>query len=181
MNRRLEGSISGDPSSTKAWVRLKSMMKSWTSFDHGFLIECDAMEVGAYEWSDEVQKAFEKLKTMMMTLPTLALSDFNLPFEIETDASRYNIEAQANIPISFFSHTLPMRDQAKLVYERELMVVVLAVQRWRPYLLGRKFVVKTDQCSLKFLLGTKGDTTSAPKMHCQVAKLYILDGLLARA
>lgn len=139
------------------------------------------LKSGAYEWSDEVQKAFEKLKTMMMTLPTLALSDFNLPFEIETDASRYNIEAQANIPISFFSHTLPMRDQAKLVYERELMVVVLAVQRWRPYLLGRKFVVKTDQCSLKFLLGTKGDTTSAPKMHCQVAKLYILDGLLARA
>ena len=32
------------------------------------------------------------------------------------------------------------------------MVVVLAVQRWRPYLLGTKFVVKTDQKSLKFLL-----------------------------
>lgn len=32
------------------------------------------------------------------------------------------------------------------------MVVVLAVKRWRPYFLGAKFLVKTNQRSLKFLL-----------------------------
>lgn len=32
--------LRGDPSLTKARVSLKSMMKSWSSFDLGFLMEC---------------------------------------------------------------------------------------------------------------------------------------------
>ncbi|KAA0060678.1 putative retroelement pol polyprotein [Cucumis melo var. makuwa] len=113
------------------------------------------LKKGGFKWNKDAEESFRKLKSAMMSLPTLALPNFTLPFEIETDASGFGVGAvliQAKRPIAFYSHTLSMRDRARPVYERELMAVVLSVQRWRPYLLGAKFVVKTDQKSLKFLL-----------------------------
>lgn len=107
----------------------------------------------------------------MMTLPFLALPNFNMPFEIETYALGFGIWVvliQAKRPIAYYSHTLAMRDRAKPVYERELLAVVPAVQRWRQYLLGRKFIVKTDLRSLKFLLE---QLVIQPQYHKWIVKL----------
>ena len=90
-----------------------------------------------------------------MSVPMLGIPDFSQSFVLETDALGVGIGAvlmQNQRPMAFFSQALPITHRFKAVYERELMAIVLAVQKWRPYLLGKPFVVRTDQKSLKFLL-----------------------------
>ncbi|KAA0051271.1 ty3-gypsy retrotransposon protein [Cucumis melo var. makuwa] len=108
-----------------------------------------------FHWSEEATKAFEQLKRAMVTLPVLALPDFQLPFEVEIDASGSGLGAvlaQNKRPIAYFSQKLSETAREKSVYERELMAIVLAVEKWQHYLLGHRFVVYTDQKALRHIL-----------------------------
>lgn len=95
------------------------------------------------------------MKLAMTTLPILALPNWNVPFIIETDVSGVGLGvviSQNGHSIAFFSKKLSTRAQNKYIYKREMMAIVLSVQKWRQYLLGRKFTITSDQKALKFLL-----------------------------
>jgi len=38
------------------------------------------------------------------------------------------------------------------IYEKKLLAMVMAVERWRYYLEGRQFIIRTVHESLKFIL-----------------------------
>lgn len=54
-------------------------------------------------------------------------------------------------PIAYYSKLLGPRTQNKSIYEKELMSICLAIKKWKYYLMGRHFIVRTDQQSLCYL------------------------------
>ena len=66
-------------------------------------------------------------------------------------------------PIAYHSQALKGKSLALSTYEKELLALVVAVKKWRPYLLGRPFVIKTDHQSLKYLLEQKIGTPAQQK------------------
>jgi hypothetical protein len=119
------------------------------------------LKKNAFTWDDVAKEAFQNLKSVVIEAPVLALPNFAQPFVIECDASGLGIGAvlmQNGKPIAYLSKALKGRALLMSTYEKELFALVTAIQKWRPYLLGQSFVVKTYQQSLKFLLEQKVGT-----------------------
>lgn len=108
-----------------------------------------------FKWNDATELAFRRLKKTLTSPPVLGLLDFSQIFVIECDASGIGIGAvlsQNNRPIAYFSEALKRSALLLSTYEKEMLAIVKSIQKWRPYLLGKPFTVRTDQRSLKYLL-----------------------------
>jgi hypothetical protein len=128
-----------------------------------------------FAWDEAAAEAFAVLKSAVTTAPVLAMPDFSKTFTVECDASSHGFGAvlvQEGHPIAFFSRPVAPRHRALAAYERELIGLVQAVRHWRPYLWGRRFIVKTDHYSLKFLLDQR--LATIPQHHW-VGKLLGFD------
>lgn len=110
-----------------------------------------------------------------MTAPILAIPNFDAPFEVETDASKMGIGAvlmQNGHPLAYINKSLGLKWQVLSVYEKELLAIVFAIQKWEQYLLGNHFVKRTDKKSLKWLLQQK---VSTPFQQFWLSKLMGFD------
>nr|XP_034889166.1 uncharacterized protein LOC118029398 [Populus alba] len=117
----------------------------------------------AFIWQEEALTAPNTLKQAMTQPPVLSLLDLNQPFVVETDALGSGLGAvlmQVGYPIAFISKALGPRQQALSTYEREMLAILQAVTKWRHYLWGRHFMIRTDHISLKYMLAQKASWTT---------------------
>ncbi|WVZ63768.1 LOW QUALITY PROTEIN: hypothetical protein U9M48_013374 [Paspalum notatum var. saurae] len=107
--------------------------------------------------------------------PSCSYPDFNQAFVVECDTSVSGFGAvlhQGAGAVAFLSRLIAPRHAKLAAYERELIGFVYAVRHWHPYLWGRRFVICTDHCSLRFLLDQR--LTTIPQ-HQWASKLLGFD------
>jgi hypothetical protein len=101
-----------------------------------------------FHWSEATEQAFTKLKEVLTTPQVLSLPDFSQQFLVECDASGIDLGAilsQNSRLVAYFSEALKGSALALSTYEKKMLAIVKVVQKRRPYLLGRLFIVRTYQ------------------------------------
>jgi hypothetical protein len=113
-----------------------------------------------YQWNDECQHSLDTLKENMVTTPILVLPDWEKTFHVHVDSSVIAlgaILAQLGVGdldhlIAFASNKLSDSEQNYNMTEREGLVMVYALQKYRYYLLGKHFNMFTNHSALKYLV-----------------------------
>ena len=112
-----------------------------------------------FEWLQACEAAFDKLKTMLVSPPIMRSTNWDLPFETMCDASDYAIEAvlgqredKKAFVIYYASKTLDSAQSNYTTTEKEFLVVVFALEKFRSYIVGSLITIFTDHAVLKYLL-----------------------------
>ncbi|GJT16978.1 reverse transcriptase domain-containing protein [Tanacetum coccineum] len=112
-----------------------------------------------FVFSKDCIDAFQTLKKKLTKAPILVVPDWNLPFKIMCDASDFAIGAvlgQRKMkhfqPIHYASKTMTEAQIHYTTTENEMLTVVYAFEKFRPYLFLSKSIVYTDHSTLKYLM-----------------------------
>lgn len=131
---------------------------------------------GEFQWTENCQEAFERLKEQLTEAPVLVRADINQPFVVPTDASNTHVggvlsQIQAdgsNRAIGYFSHKFKAAETRYATTDREALAVVLTCRHFHHYLLGTRFTIITDHQPLTSIFKKK---TKSPRMNRWVLEM----------
>jgi len=115
-----------------------------------------------WQWEEEQQKAFDKLKEIFTTRPVLAAPDLDKEFRVEADASNYTTGGVLLMkcsdklwrPVTFLSKSLSNTERNYEIHDKEMLAVVRCLEAWRHFLEGTtiKFEIWTDHKNLEYFM-----------------------------
>jgi hypothetical protein len=108
-----------------------------------------------FVWSQDCDRAFETLRSRLITAPILMLPSNELPIIVDTDASDTGLGAVLSMVsknqervVAYASRTMNATERRYSVTKREMLAVKFAVQQFRQYLIGKQFVLRVDHAPL---------------------------------
>ncbi|KAG1364841.1 hypothetical protein G6F61_013624 [Rhizopus arrhizus] len=110
-------------------------------------------------WTQEHTDAFIALKEILKSKTLLHTPDLSKKFYVATDASQYGVgavltqrdELNRTLHIAFASKSLSPSQRKWNTTKRELYAVVFALEKYREFLWGNKFELRTDHKALMYL------------------------------
>ena len=119
------------------------------------------LPVKKFEWEDQLSVVFKEIKKAVANIALLNYYDPSKQTRVKCDASHSGLGATLDqwsdrdewVPIAFASRYLISQEIKYSTNELELLAVVWAVDRFKHYLLGKKFVIATDHKALTSALG----------------------------
>lgn len=115
-----------------------------------------------FKWDAFTCDAFNNLKKALITPPILQYPNFEKEFYLSTDASNIAIGAvlselsdSKDLPIAYASRALNPSERNYPTIKKELLAIIWAIRKFRPYLYGRQFTIVTDHKPLTYLRSMK--------------------------
>ena len=134
-----------------------------------------------FEWTEECQAAFERLKGLLTAAPILAYPRFGpgVEFVLETDACLKGLGAVLGQtqedgyvhPIAYASRSLQPHERNYGITELETLGVVWASKHFRPYLLGHHCLVLTDHSACTSLLNASRPSAKLARWAMMIQEL----------
>ena len=122
-----------------------------------------------FSWTSEANESFQKLKEALTSSPILVMPTDSDELVLDTDASDGSIgcvlsqrQAGHEKVIAYASRCLDRREVNYCVTRKELLAIVYSLRYFKQYLLGRKFVIRTDHSALTWLRRTPDRLVSRP-------------------
>ena len=106
-----------------------------------------------FEWSQKCEDNFMKLKTLLTTTPILRIVDPNKDFIVCINACNDGLGGvltQEGHTIAYEYRKLKIHEKNYATYDLELNAVIHALKMWRHHLIGRNFILITDNKKLKY-------------------------------
>ena len=115
-----------------------------------------------FNFDDSCKTAFEEIKIRLVQAPIMAAPEWDQGFEVMCDASDFAMGAvlwqrkeKIFRAIYYASRTFNEAQENYSTTEKEMLAIVFACEKFRPYILGSHVIVHTDHAAIKHLMSKK--------------------------